>query len=179
MRYRRIFNKGAIWFFTVVTHDRRPFLTSPANVSLLRSSFKKVMIRHPFSIEAAVVMPDHIHVIWKLPTEDNDYATRWRLIKSHFSRNCGQDCKAERDPSRMSRKQQAVWQHRFWEHCIRDQNDYARHIEYIHYNPVKHGYVTAPVDWPHSSFRRFVEQGIYSENWGRLEIHFDDGIGKE
>jgi len=179
MRYRRPQGKGGTFFFTVVTHDRRPFLCEPKNIELLRESFRKVMAAHPFSIEAIVIMPDHIHALWTLAAEDVDFSRRWSLIKSGFTRGCDDACKALPDPSRMARKQQAVWQHRFWEHQIRDDTDFARHADYIHYNPVKHGYVKAPVDWPYSSFHRFVREGKYPANWGSTIMEFDPAVGKE
>jgi putative transposase len=179
MRYRRPQWKGGTFFFTVVTHERRSFLCEHKNIELLRESFREVKTRHPFAIDAIVILPDHIHAIWTLPEDDGDFSRRWRLIKSHFTRSCDEDCKGVLMPSRIKRKQQAVWQHRFWEHRIRDDEDFARHADYIHYNPVKHGYVTAPIHWPYSSFHRFVREGGYQADWGNSAMEFDPPIGHE
>ena len=179
MRYRRPQLKGGTFFFTVVTHERRPFLCEPRNIAVLRESFRKVMTAHPFTIDAIVIMPDHIHALWTLPAEDGDFSRRWSLIKSGFTRSCDDMCKGVLTASRIARKQQAVWQHRFWEHQIRDEEDFARHVDYIHFNPVKHGYVKTPVDWPHSSFHRFLRQGKYPVNWGSSPMEFDPSVGNE
>ena len=179
MRYRRPQLKGGTFFFTVVTHERRPFLCEPRNIAVLRESFRKVMTAHPFTIDAIVIMPDHIHALWTLPAEDGDFSRRWSLIKSGFTRSCDDMCKGVLTASRIARKQQAVWQHRFWEHQIRDEEDFARHADYIHFNPVKHGYVKTPADWPHSSFHRFLRQGKYPVNWGFAPMEFDPSVGNE
>jgi putative transposase len=179
MRYRRPRIAGGTYFFTVVTHDRRPFLCEAQNIALLRESFRKVMTAHPFAIDAIVILPDHIHAIWTLPKDDSNYSIRWSLIKSGFTRSCGHECKGVPSPSTVARRQHAVWQHRFWEHQIRDDEDFARHVDYIHYNPVKHGYVQAPIDWPHSSFRRFLREGNYEADWGSSALEFDPSVGSE
>ena len=180
MRYRRARTTGGTYFFTVVTHNRREFLCTPENIVLLRSVFKKVMVRHPFIIEAMVVMPDHLHALWTLPDGDNNYSIRWSLIKREFTRSCHEACKGELSASRIARKEQAVWQHRFWEHEIRDEEDFERHADYIHYNPVKHGMANMPAAWEYSSFHRYVREGIYPADWGScVEIKFCDTIGKE
>jgi len=152
----------------------------------------------PFVLDAMVVLPDHLHCIWTLPPGDGDFATRWRLIKTWFTKHCDpalrvgpEQCRNdvalrqktpnatyELNPSRMARKEQAIWQHRYWEHALRDETDFSRHVEYIHFNPVKHGYVSLAMEWPHSSFRRYVEQGLYPADWGRGSMDFE-GIGQE
>ena len=180
MQYRRSRTKGATFFFTVVTHERRRFLCVDPNAELMREAFRYVIDRHPFSIDAFVLLPDHLHCIWTLPEHDNDFSMRWRLIKSYFSRKCGEQFKGNRSANRLNKAEQAVWQHRFWEHQIRDDGDFIRHVEYIHYNPVKHGLVNAPEAWPLSSFRRYVKQGIYQSDWGSEgRIDFDQQIGNE
>jgi len=127
-----------------------------------------------------VVMPDHIHAVWTLPENNRDFAIRWSLIKSGFTRQCEDSCRGVANASRIVRKEQAVWQHRFWEHQIRNEDDFIRHIEYIHYNPVKHGYVKAPAEWQYSSFHRYVQGGAYAADWGSgQEIIFPENIGKE
>ena len=166
MQYRRSRAKGATFFFTVVTHGRRRFLCDELNITLIREAFQHVINRHPFIVDAFVLLPDHLHCIWTLPENDADFSMRWRQIKSYFSRKCHEECK--------------IWQHRFWEHQIRDDTDFVRHVEYIHFNPVKHGLATSPKAWPHSSFRRFVTQGIYPDDWGADKaIGFDTNIGNE
>jgi putative transposase len=146
----------------------------------MREAFRYVMDRHSFSVDALVLLPDHLHGIWTLPENDNDFSTRWRLIKSYFSRKCLDQFKGNRTADRFNEAEQAVWQHRFWEHQIRDDNDYIRHVEYIHYNPVKHGLVKSPQLWPHSTFHRFVKEGSYHADWGSdKELVFDDRVGNE
>jgi putative transposase len=180
MRYRRARTAGGSYFFTVVTHSRGNFLTNPSEVDLLRSSFRDVKEHHPFIIDAIVIMPDHIHTIWTLPKGDRNFSVRWSLIKSKFTRRCDETCKMTTDRSRIARKEQPVWQHRFWEHQIRDETDFEHHVDYIHYNPVKHGYVKAPVEWPFSSFHLYVRRNIYPLDWGSSqEVIFPENIGQE
>jgi len=172
MRYRRANVKGGVYFFTVVTFKRAKIFTIPKNVDLLRSAIKEVMQTHPFKINAFVLLPDHLHCIWTLPQQDSDFSTRWRLIKSYFSRNFDQrnvGWVEGRNPtntaytaSRQMKKEKPIWQRRFWEHLIRNQQDLNQHVEYIHYNPVKHGLANAPFEWAHSSFHRYVEKEIYN-----------------
>jgi len=133
------------------------------NIDELRQVFRKVKTDHPFAIDAIVILSDHLHCIWTLPQGDSDYSTRWALIKAGFSRGLGPgDQKSE---SRRKRGERGIWQRRFWEHMIRDDRDYIRHVDYIHWNPVKHGWVERVSDWKYSSFRSFVEQGIYPIDW--------------
>jgi putative transposase len=180
MEYRRARTSGGTYFFTVVTHNRRKFLCDPDNVVLLRSVIKNVMLLHPFIINAMVVMPDHIHALWTLPDDDNNYSIRWSLIKSGFTRSCDDNCKGVLSSSCIARKRQAVWQNRFWEHEIRDDLDFVNHVEYIHYNPVKHGLVKRSLDWEYSSFHQYVKNGLYSSDWGNgMDISFPDAIGGE
>jgi len=180
MRYRRAKIRGGTYFFTVVTYQRKKILCFPDNVELLRRIFRQVMKDHPFEIDAFVLLPDHLHCIWTLPPEDTDFSKRWRLIKSYFSRQCHDEYKSQRSLSRLNKKEQAVWQRRFWEHVIRDEQDFIRHTEYIHYNPVKHGLAKSPKDWEYSSFHRAVKKGMYDSEWGsRAEIQFDQPIGNE
>ncbi len=180
MRYRRARVKGGTYFFTVVTFKRSKILTQPENVILLREAFKRVKEKHPFTIDAFVLLPDHLHCMWTLPNSDRDFSTRWRLIKSFFSRKCDGRYKHIPFESRKRKKEQAVWQRRFWEHLIRDEKDFKNHVEYIHYNPVKHGLVKGPKDWKYSSFHKFVRNGEYDENWGEmLTMELDKTIGKE
>jgi putative transposase len=180
MKYRRVRASGGTFFFTVVTHNRRKFLCLPENISLLRQSFRHVIANHPFKIEAIVVLPDHLHCLWTLPSDDEDYSTRWRLIKSYFSRNCDLAYQAPVSTSRKRQQEKAVWQRRFWEHQIRDSDDFIRHVEYIHYNPVRHGLAHAPIDWKFSTFRWYVRIGEYPADWGVGEqLTFPDNVGQE
>lgn len=180
MYYRRAKTPGATYFFTVVTYQRQTLFHTPQTVDLLRATFRAVKTKHPFTIDAMVVLPDHLHCIWTLPQADADFSTRWRLIKSEFSRYCPGKYKRQRSNSRQSKGEQAIWQRRFWEHQIQDESDLIRHIDYIHYNPVSHGLVEAPKDWAYSSFHRFVQMGIYAEDWGANEkMKFSGWVGKE
>ncbi|WP_413167561.1 REP-associated tyrosine transposase [Capilliphycus salinus ALCB114379] len=180
MRYRRAKINGGTYFFTVVTYQRRKILCEPDNIALLREAFRYVMGNHPFTIDAIVILPDHLHSIWTLPENDSDFSTRWRLIKSEFSRRCDSKYKQKSSLSRQRKNEQAIWQRRFWEHCIRDDKDLIQHIDYIHYNPVKHGLVKSPKDWQYSSFHRFVKNGLLTLNWGENEeIYLIEGIGFE
>ncbi|MDP3230981.1 MAG: transposase [Acidovorax sp.] len=178
MHYRRAFTPGATLFFTVVTHERRPILQTEEAIETLRAALRTVRQTPPFHIDAMVVLPDHLHCIWTLPPEDADFATRWRLIKTWFTKHSPAALRAPTDAARAAKQEQAVWQHRYWEHLVRDENDYARHVDYIHYNPVKHGLAASAADWPYSSFHRYVAAGIYPANWGHEPLQFD-GVGHE
>lgn len=160
--YRRANVPGATYFFTVNLLDRRSTLLTD-HIGLLREAFQYAQKRHPYTTEAIVILPEHLHVIWTLPPDDADFSTRWRLIKTEFTRGLSQS--EERTASRASRGERGVWQRRYWEHMIRDEQDFARHVDYIHYNPVKHGWVKRVADWPHSSFHRFVSNGILPQDW--------------
>lgn len=178
MQYRRVFVKNGCYFFTVVTEKRRPIFADKESLALLREAFKKVMIKRPFTIDAMVVLPDHLHCIWTLPSNDADFSTRWRLIKTYFSKHYQHQIPVT-NKNRINKQQQDIWQHRGWEHCLRDENDLLRHIEYVHYNPVKHGYVERAVDWESSSFHRYVKQGLVGEQWGVGGLTLDECIGYE
>jgi len=180
MYYRRARITGGTYFFTVVTFNRLEILTQPENVTLLRRAFKYVMENHPFTIDAMVVLPEHLHCMWTLPRGDDDFPTRWRLIKSYFTRNVNAKYRHVAFESRTRKQEQAIWQRRYWEHLIRDEEDFIRHVEYIHYNPVKHGLVDVPGNWAYSSLHRYVRQGKYPIDWGGGETFlFDERIGKE
>ena len=162
--YRRFQQSGATWFFTVNLAERRGNRLLVERIDVLREAFAQVKINHPFMIDAIVILPEHLHCIMSLPARDSDFATRWGLIKAHFSRNIE---KGERiSVSRIKRGERGLWQRRFWEHLIRDEADYRQHIDYIHWNPVKHGWVQYVKDWPHSSFHDYVRRGFYPDNWG-------------
>jgi putative transposase len=168
--YRRLHIPDGTVFFTVVTHDRRPFLTDSLARDCLREAIEKVRRQRPFTLAAMVLLPDHLHAIWTLPDRDGDYSVRWRLIKQEFTElylaRGGRE--GRRSPSRMKRKERGVWQRRFWDHVIRDEHDLERHFDYLHYNPVKHGLVRRVRDWKWSTFHRYVREGIYPIDWGSL-----------
>lgn len=151
---------GGYYFFTIRTYRGQTFLTDSAARSFLRQTWRKVSVNYPFEVTALCLMPDHLHCIWRLPQEDSDYSTRWRIIKATFSRSwIAHSVKTQQmiqNRSRQKKKELPVWQRRFWEHQIRDYDDLERHCNYIHYNPVKHGYVQDVMDWPWSTYRRFV-----------------------
>jgi putative transposase len=166
--YRRSRIAGGTYFFTVVTYHRLPVLTTDLSRKLLRQAWVNVRERFPFTIDSICLLPDHIHSIWILPEEDADYSTRWKEIKRLFTKGyLAQIGPGEaRNQSRLSRGEAAIWQRRFWEHTIRDEEDLNRHRDYIHYNPVKHGLVRSVSDWPWSSFHRLVKMGYYPSGWG-------------
>ncbi|MEJ2309783.1 MAG: transposase [Gammaproteobacteria bacterium] len=161
--YRRIQTPGGTYFFTVNLARRRNTTLLVEQIDVLRNAFRTVKTSHPFHIDAIVILPDHLHAIWTLPADDGDYAKRWSLIKSGFSRSIPQG--EYRSKSRMKRRERGIWQRRFWEHRIRDHEDMRKHIDYIHWNPVKHGYVTHVQDWPHSSFHAYVDRGLLPQDW--------------
>lgn len=159
--YRRAYIPGGIYFFTVVTLDRVPIFINEERVEVLRQAFRKVMAVRPFQINAMVVLPEHLHCIWQMPDGDTDYSSRWREIKKAASRQI--------DTATNNRNERMVWQRRFWEHAIRDEDDWRKHMDYVHYNPVKHGLASLPGEWPWSSFINAVSKGWYEESWGAGE----------
>jgi putative transposase len=150
-QYHRYFIKGGCYFFTVNLHDRTQRLLTE-NIELLREAFSVVKQQHPFIINAIVIMPEHLHCIWTLPENDDNYSLRWRKIKCHFSYHLPHNETVSK--SRRDKRERGIWQRRFWEHVIRSEKDFNRHVDYIHYNPVKHGYCLDVVDWPFSSYHR-------------------------
>lgn len=162
--YRRAWQPGGTWFFTVVLAERQHNHLLTERIDLLRQVVREVQGRHPFLIHGWVVLPEHLHALLELPQGDTDFPLRWRQIKSKFSRAIPNTEK--RSESRWNRGERGIWQRRYWEHLIRDQEDFNRHLDYIHINPVKHGLVMAPRDWPYSTFLRWVKQGRYSLSWG-------------
>jgi putative transposase len=169
-RYTRVKVPGATYFFTLVTEQRRTLLGEPRVVALLLDAVEKVRARHPFCVDAYVILPDHLHALWTLPESDSNFSTRWRLIKEAFTRAYMKSRGAPpRSDSRRVKGEQGIWQRRFWEHAIRNEADFMAHLDYIHFNPVRHGLVAAARDWPHSSFRHWVMCGGYDESWGSQE----------
>jgi putative transposase len=173
--YRRNFVAGGTYFFTVNLAERRSRLLTD-NIGLLRTAFRYTRFRHPFTIDAIAVLPDHLHTIWILPEEDGDFAVRWRLIKATFSRGLAQGERVS--ASRLRKRERGIWQRRYWENTIRDEDDFARHLDYIHFNPVKHGHVERVEDWPFSSFHRMVRLGVYPQGWGGESKDRDGGFGE-
>lgn len=166
-RYRRSLAGGATFFFTVNTYRRTRLLTYPNVRAALRDAIERTRSTLPFTIDAWVLLPDHLHAIWTLPEGDAAYGKRWGIIKAQVSRACMHliENGTQRRLSRIKRRELDFWQRRFWEHQIRDDRDFERHVDYIHYNPVKHGLVNQVVDWPYSTFHRYVIRGIYPRDW--------------
>jgi putative transposase len=176
-QYRRFYIPGGVYFFTIVTFDRKPILIQPAARELLHTAWVDTGKRFPFRTEAICLLPDHLHCIWRLPEGDADFSLRWREIKRLFTKwylerigpgGC-------RNVSRRKKGEAAVWQRRFWEHALRDPDDFNRHLAYIHFNPVKHGLVQRVKDWPWSSFHRYVAAGLIDSDWGGKDISIEGG----
>ncbi|WP_439404359.1 REP-associated tyrosine transposase [Bradyrhizobium sp. DASA03076] len=162
VRYRRNFVLGGTFFFTVTLDDRRSSVLID-HIDKLRNAFRVTRAERPFEIDAIVILPDHLHVIMKLPDNDSDFSGRWRRIKSVFTHRLAA---SGATVSRNNRGESLLWQRRFWEHTIRNDADFERCVDYIHFNPVKHGLVTSPIDWPHSSLHRYARDGILPADWG-------------
>jgi REP-associated tyrosine transposase len=159
--YRRNRIPGGTYFFTVTLADRSA-TTLVDHIGHLRAAVRGVRVKHPFTLCAMVVLPDHLHAVLRLPEGDDRYSMRWRMIKADFTGRLrkqgikfGDRGNGERD----------LWARRFWEHTIRDHQSLARRIDYLHFNPVKHGYVQRVADWPHSSFHSFVSRGLLPADW--------------
>jgi len=161
--YRRAKIQGATYFFTVNCAERQNNRILENNIDALRQVFRQVKQKHPFKIDAIVILPEHLHCIWTLPPDDANYSLRWNLIKSGFSRLITGN--ERRSDSRIKRGERGIWQRRYWEHVVRDEKDFERHVDYIHWNPVKHGWVKRVSDWPYSSFHAYERKGIYPVNW--------------
>jgi len=172
-RFRRA-TAGSTFFFTVISHRRRPILCDETIRAALRDAIHAVRMRRPFAIDAWVLLPDHLHCIWTLPDGDSDYSARWSQIKHHVSFRC----RDAYDDSLLGRAgkargEAAIWQRRFWEHRIRDDVDMERHVDYIHFNPVRHGHAVHAATWPYSTFSRYVREGVYPPDWGGAP-HLDE-----
>jgi putative transposase len=162
--YTRAWCPGGTWFFTLNLAHRRDNDLLIRHIDPPREAVSRVRLERPFHIHAWVVLPDHMHCVIELPDGDSDFATRWRLIKSGFSRQL--PAGETRSTSRLRRTERGIWQRRFWEHQVRDERDYRAHVDYVHINPVRHGLVGRVVDWPYSTFGRLVARGLYPEDWG-------------
>jgi putative transposase len=160
--YRRVFIPGGSWFFTVNLLERRQKLLA-TYIQPLRLVIAKTKRTYPFRIEALVILPDHFHAVLTLPPGDSDFPTRIRLIKSRFAKALP---KTERlSAVREKKRERGIWQRRYWEHYIRDERDLRNHVAYCYYNPVKHGLVTTPRNWPHSTYHRDVRAGRFEEDF--------------
>jgi putative transposase len=164
--YRRNRVAGGCYFFTVNLLDRRSDLLV-TEIDALRGAVRETRRAKPFHIDAFVVLPDHLHCMWTLPPGDADFPIRWRTIKALFSRRVAHP--RFRRPSFVRKREAGVWQRRYWEHTIRDDADYAAHMDYIHFNPVKHGLAADPAAWPFSSFLTCVAKGVYPDGWAFAE----------
>jgi putative transposase len=171
LRYRI---PGGCYFFTVNLLERKNTLLID-HIDLLRESVKICKQNRPFHIDAWVVLPEHMHCIWTLPEGDDDFSNRWKTIKIHFSKNLPKT--ERRSKTRVKRGERGIWQRRFWEHAIRDDRDYENHMDYIHFNPVKHGWVNHVIDWPYSSFHRYVKKNLYPADWSS-HINIDLQMGE-
>jgi putative transposase len=160
--YRRAFVPGGCWFFTANLLNRRSTLLTD-RIDALREATRRTQQKYPFHIDAFVVLPEHIHAVWTLPSGDADFSIRWRWIKVWFSRSIPKGERLSR--VRQARGERGFWQRRFWEHLIRNDADYARHVEYCYINPIKHALVRRVQDWPYSSFHRDVQAGLVSLDW--------------
>ena len=168
--YKRIYLPGHSYFFTVVTANRDNLFSEDKNVQLFKAALRYVILRKPFKIEAICILPDHLHCIWSMQ-DDCDHSVRWQMIKTYFTRQYRYN-----NPEFKNNK---IWQPRYWDHMIRDQDDLHRHVDYIHYNPVKHGLVGSVKDWRYSTFRKFYALGHYDANWGDgepesvVDLHYE------
>ncbi|HEX2829827.1 MAG TPA: transposase [Burkholderiales bacterium] len=161
--YRRLVTAHRTIFFTVAAANRRSAVLTD-HIEQLRVAVDITRRMFPFAIDAWVVLPDHLHCIWTMPENDSDFSERWRTIKARFSSDVSASaCLSRRQ---LARGERGIWQRRFWDHVIRDEADFAAHFDYIHNNPVKHGHVERAVDWPFSTFHRYVRAGIYPFDWG-------------
>ena len=161
VQYRRNYVPGGTFFFTVTLRDRTA-TTLVENIGMLREALRYTLRQRPFVIDAMVVLPDHIHTLWTLPCGDSDYAGRWRQLKSTFTQSLA---KSGVGLTRNARGEYNLWQRRYWEHTIRNAADLERHVDYIHFNPVKHGLDERVEDWPYSTFHRHVRGGLYPPGW--------------
>jgi putative transposase len=165
--YRRGYEPGGRFFFTLVTAHRRPIFLNPTARECLREAMLLVQSQRPFEIEAMVLLAEHLHCLWRLPEDDSDFSVRWACIKKAFTQRWlaagGEE--ESKSKSRKDHRECGIWQRRFWEHTIRDERDWIAHMNYIHYNPVKHGLASCPHGWPYSTFERYVKEGIYEADW--------------
>jgi putative transposase len=175
MQYRRTNIPGASYFFTLTLQDRQSSLLTE-KINELRFSFQHVMQSLPFMLDGIVILPDHMHLIMTLPPNDLIYSQRISFIKSTFSRQL--QTIEPVSSSRQTKRERGIWQRRFWEHFIRDEQDYIHHMNYIHFNPVKHGYVESPAKWAYSSIHRYIKLGVLSSDWGCNDVAYEREFGE-
>ena len=174
--YRRANIASGTYFFTVVSYRRQQILCDELIRKALREAIEKTRLSHPFEIDAWVLLPDHLHCLWTLPDGDADFSKRWGKIKRLVSLACGDRYKRMEwmSDSKKKHRESTIWQRRYWEHQIRDQKDLNRHVDYIHYNPVKHGLCKQPIEWPYSTLHRYIDKGIYLKNWAAEGLDFGE-----
>lgn len=174
--YIRSYTQGATYFFTLVSYNRRDIFCNEDFLQAFKNSIKQIQQQYHFEIIAWVQLPDHLHCIWKMPENDANYSMRWSQIKRLTTQACPQYQLSlnELSHSKAKRHERGVWQRRFFEHQIKDEADLIKHMDYLHYNPIKHGLVTRVLDWPYSSFHRCVRQGFYAEDWSGGSIGFSE-----
>lgn len=179
--YRRPKITGGTYFFTVVTYRRQRFLCDDPVRTALRDAIAETRTVCPFVINGWVLLPDHLHCIWSLPPDDADFGKRWAMIKRFVTKRCCPALAGDAwlSASKLRRNESAIWQRRFWEHLIRDETDYMRHMDYLHYNRVKHGLANAVKNWPYSTFHRYVNEGVYPDDWGGVhDVRTDENFGE-
>ncbi|MGR8980108.1 MAG: REP-associated tyrosine transposase [Gammaproteobacteria bacterium] len=166
--YRRCYVPGGSYFFTVVTERRAGILANDLAQGCLREAIRHCRQRLPFHVDALVLMPDHLHIIWTMPPDDYDYSKRWGIIKKYFTQTWLNLDGTEQSvtASNLRYRRRGIWQRQFWEHALRDERDYQTHFDYLHFNPVKHGLVNNVREWPYSSFHYWVRKGVYTDCWG-------------
>ena len=174
-RYRRSLVPGGTYFFTVNRADRRS-CALVERIDRLRAAFQTVQAQRPLRTIAVCVLPDHLHAIWRLPEGDDDFSGRWSLVKRLFS--SALPASTVLAPSKIAKREKGIWQRRFWEHQIRDDVDLQRHVDYVHFNPVRHGLVRQVKGWPHSSFHTYVSRGDLPEDWAGGSVGVDSGFGE-
>ena len=175
-QYRRAKTAGGTYFFTVVSFKRQKILCDQSIRNALRQAIKITQLKYPFIIDAWVLLPDHLHCIWTLPEGDSDFSKRWSLIKRQVSIECSKQYKQNQWLTNSTKKHRnsTIWQRRFWEHKIRDQDDFNNHLDYIHFNPVKHGLCKEPISWEYSTFHRYIREGKYTKNWATAHLCFEE-----
>lgn len=174
MNYRRSFVPGGTFFFTVTLRNRKSSVLVD-QIHLLKEAVQRVKTQHPFLIKAYVILPEHLHMIWQLPHGDSNYSQRWKKIKALFSKSIH---KSAFPLSKTRHNEYCLWQRRFWEHTIKDETDFEHHVNYIHYNPIKHGLVESLHHWPHSSFHHYLRIGRLPKNWADSMFETMRGFGE-